>query len=351
MVLVISACIFGCGSAVRTVSVPAQPEPAAPNRYHAYGDSITYGATLATVGEAYPYLIAGDRSLTVTDYAIVGDEACDIPTRQIFPAADDPVADYPLYTLMIGTNDADVKGPGAYEAVFNECYQASLAWLAVPARSKVLASSSSVTTSGPGSVDPASMNAWHTTAAGASISFPIRLTSKSAVYLWPRIVDGDAGTFTYAIDGVVLGTLSTSTSPAIATRNGSTSSLGFLRIAGVATGDHRLKFTQTSLTGSMQIVAVGVPPLAQAVPVVLVGEVPLQEAGTKSPCTYRASICDAFTADIKANVALFKGDGLDVRFAENHTFMLGTPTEMNDELHPNVLGQSELRHAFEALLP
>ncbi len=348
MLLSVSFC--GCGSTVAP-SVPAQPDPTAPNRYHAYGDSITYGATLTTVTEAYPYLIAGDRSLTVSDYAISGDEACDIPTRQIFPAADNPSPDYPLYTVMIGTNDADVKGPGPYEAVFNLCQQASLAWLAVPAAAKVLASSSSVTTSGPGSLDAANMNAWHTTAAGSSISFPIRLTSKSAVYLWPRIVDGDAGMFTYSVDGVVLGTASTSTIPAIATRNGSTGSLAFLRIAGVAAGAHTIVFTQTSLSGSMQIVAVGVPPMAQTVPIVIVGDVPLEGVGSKAPCAYSASRCDAFTADIKANVAIFKADGLDVRFAENHTFMLGTPSEMNDTLHPNVLGQSELRRAFEALLP
>ena len=102
--------------------------------YHAYGDSITYGETLPHTSLAYPSLIAGDRKLTLSNYAIPGDQACDLPTHQIFPNSDNPVAGaFPLYTLLIGTNDVDERGAQDYLNVYNLCAQASIAWLALPA--------------------------------------------------------------------------------------------------------------------------------------------------------------------------------------------------------------------------
>jgi hypothetical protein len=52
-----------------------------------------------------------------------------------------------------------------------------------------------------------------------------------------------------------------------------------------------------------------------------------------------------------ANVAIFAGDGLNVQYVDNHSYMHATPAEMNDLLHPNPLGQSELRTAFETAIP
>jgi hypothetical protein len=47
-------------------------------------------------------------------------------------------------------------------------------------------------------------------------------------------------------------------------------------------------------------------------------------------------------------VALFQGDGLDVRLFDTRKFMLASSTEMNDATHPNVLGQTELSESVEA---
>ena len=64
-----------------------------------------------------------------------------------------------MYTLLIGTNDVDIKGAGSYETVFILCHQAAISWLAVPAEYKVLANGSGVTTSGTGAIN--SSNNWN----------------------------------------------------------------------------------------------------------------------------------------------------------------------------------------------
>ncbi len=323
--------------------------------YHAYGDSITYGATLSSTSLAYPSLIATDRHLALSDYAIPGDQACDVPTLQIFPNNDNPTAEpFPLYTLLIGTNDVDNRGAQDFMTnVFNLCQQASIAWLALPADLKVLATSPGVVLSGPGSINPAhNWNAWATSIPNSSITFPITLSASGSIYAWVRIADNDGGTFSYAVDGVVLGTMNTTTTPYMITLSGNTESIGFLRIPGVAAGSHSVTFTQTSTTGTMQIVAIGAPPgTKRSLPTVVVGDIPNQEAIPGDECVVYPVNCLSYPPDIQATVAMFAGDGLNVIYAENHTYMFGTANEMNDELHPNVLGQSELRNAFEAVIP
>ena len=347
------AVLGGCAANVIVPAVTSFRVAAGTTAYHAYGDSITAGYTLSSYAQAYPSLVGRDGELEVTGYAISGDQACDVPTRQIFAHRDDPSGGrYPLYTLMIGTNDADVKGQGSYEAVFDLCQQASIGWLALPAELKVLATASGVTTTGAGEIESANgWNAWETQALNASVSFPITTTVAGPVYVWSRIVDGDTGGWTVSVDGVAEGGSLTGTAPAIQTQNGTTDSLAFLRIAGIAAGRHTVTFTQTTGTGTMRIVAVGAPPAgARTLPTVVVGNVPLQELGSGSVCDRYTSVCAHYNVDVAANVAIFAGDGLDVRFADNHAYMKGSPSEMSDALHPNALGQSELRQAFEALL-
>jgi hypothetical protein len=138
----------------------------------------------------------------------------------------------------------------------------------------------------------------------------------------------------------------------MSTQNGTTESIGFLRLPGIAAGAHTVTFTQTSSTGTMQIVAIGTPPgVKRSLPTVIVGDLPNQEAIPGDECVLYPANCSAYPPDIQANVALFAGDGLNVIYSENHTYMFGTFAEMNDQLHPNPLGQSELRYAFEAVIP
>jgi lysophospholipase L1-like esterase len=365
-ILSIAFLFSGCGSGVVSVKAPSEtlpsppPPPSTPSskysEYHAYGDSITAGAGLSLpTKQAYPALVAIDRNLTLSNYAISRDQACDVPTRQIFAHEDSPSLISPsLYSLLVGTNDVDIRGIGPYEVTFSLCHQAAIAWLAVPAEFKVFPGSNNVTTMGGGSLDTSNhWNAWITAAQGASISFIITTQQTGPIYAWPRIDDTNPGTYTYSLDNIVVGTGHTRTTPAIATANGTTNSLGFLRLPAVPSGRHIVTFTQTS-TGQngVSIAAIGAPPGTKldTLPTVLVGTIPFQlhEVGSSYPCTSTDAPCREYNQNIESTVALFAGDGLDVRLFDTHKYMFGASTEMLDELHPNPLGHIELSHAVEA---
>jgi hypothetical protein len=203
-------------------------------KYRAYGDSITYGATLSGLRlQAYPSLVGYAERVTFVNNAKSGDQACDVPARQIFPNLDSPdLQSRPTYSLLIGTNDVDLKGTGAYEAVFALCHLATLTWLGVPVEHKVLATGAAMAASGPGSLDTSNhWNAWTTGGLGASVQFKITTTAPGPIYAWPIIDDAISVEYAYSLDGVQSGIGNTQTRPAIITQNGSTKSLGFIRLS------------------------------------------------------------------------------------------------------------------------
>lgn len=356
--------LTGCGSGINPNAASASLASTTPTQasapsgppYHAYGDSITAGYTLANPAtQAYPYLVSQVENVALENYAIPGDQACDVPTRQIFAHADSPSLATPItYSLLIGTNDVDIKGTGAYESVFEQCHQAAIAWLALPVEYKVLAASSNITTSGSGSLDTQNnWNAWVTGGFGSSVSFSINTTATGPIYAWPRIDDLNPGTYAYSLDGTLLGLGSTRTTPNIITLNGTTNSLGFIRIPNVPPGHHVVTFTQTSLLpDGFSIVGIGAPPPApvHGMPTVLVGTIPYQQKfAFGGACTLIDLPCLQYINDIESDVSLFAGDGLNVRLFDTRQYMFATPSEMNDALHPNVLGQTELGKSVEAV--
>ena len=320
--------------------------------YHAYGDSITFGFLLPSIQDAYPNLMANDRGLTLNNNAVNGAQACDLSPAQIFHQDDNPtLASNMLYTVMVGTNDAARDVPG-YTTVFAQCHQAAVAWLAVPAESKVGVTAAGVTTKGVGRLDTLNhWNAWVTTTPGAAISFPLSIATSRPIYIWARIFDGDDGEFTYALDGAVIGSATTKTTPAMITSQSHINSLSLIRIPAVSAGSHTVTFTQTSAKGTMQIVAVGAPPASSAgLPDVLVGDIPyaVNTAGTGCAATATPSL--RYMAEIQKTVLLLSGDGLNVRYVPTREYMYGTVAEMVDMVHPNQRGHVELSKAFEASL-
>jgi hypothetical protein len=345
--------VCGCGVVLSPIPDPAllpAPVPTAAAQYRAYGDSITYGATLVAPEKPYPAYVAGAEGVSFSDNALSRDQACDVPTRQIFPHQDAPtLATHPTYSLLIGTNDVIAKGAGAYEAVYTLCQQATISWLGIPAEHKSLAGGSGMTATGPGAIESANhWNAWTTEGLDASVSFTITTSESGPVYAWPRIDDYSPATYTYALDGVVAGRASTQTTPRIATLNSSSNSLGFLRLPAVPPGTHVVTFTQTSAGSSgVSVVGIGVPggPAADLLPKVLVGTIPFQKS---DDCDSSDGACEKYIRDTMANVLLFSGDGLHVRLFDTRKFMFATGAEMNDYVHPNERGQYELSKAVEA---
>jgi lysophospholipase L1-like esterase len=336
-----------------TVSTP----DVAITRYYAYGDSITAGYLLASPGtQDYPALVASKENVPANNRAFSGEMACDLPPSQIFYSGDSPaLSPHIASSVLIGTNDVDIKGVGAYEAVFTLCHEATLSWLGVPVEYKVLANGSGMKTYGPGAIDTTNhWNAWTTGGKGSTVSFTIITPTTGPIYAWPIIDDTNSSTYTYSLDGVVKGTGTTKTTPAIATQNGVTNSLGFIRFSPVAAGTHVITFTQTSEgADGVSVVGIGAPDGSPsgALPTVFAGTIPYQYPGPSGgPCTAATDQpCQEYIQDIQADVSLFTSDGLDIRVFDTRLYMLGTAAEMTDALHPNVLGQMKLSQSLEAV--
>jgi hypothetical protein len=354
--LITAIFLAGCGGESAkppvTTTPPVLPPPAV--EYHAYGDSITYGFLLPDRDkQAYPALVAGDEKVTAfADYAIPGQEACDIAKWQIAPNYDSPtLATHPHYSVLIGTND--IFNPQGHEIVYTLCYQAVLSWLAVPREFKVLAGDQGMTTSGSGEFNGVdNWKAWTTQAEGASVSFAITTTREGPIYAWPKIDDNSTATFSYSLDGVLLGQASTSTSPPLLTKVGTTRALGFLRFPDVPAGPHTVTFTQTS-TGTVGVAIVGIgAPDGQSrgeLPTVLAGTIPYQYySGKAGPCVGNDPLCLAYIQKIMDSVNMFHSDGLEVKLFDTRKYMFGTKQEMADSLHPNALGHQELSQSVEA---
>ena len=167
-------------------------------------------------------------------------------------------------------------------------------------------------------------------------------------YLWHTITDNDAGTALYTVDGVAHGTFSTTPLVPIATQNGTYNSVAAERIFGIVPGTHTVVITDIS--GDLAVLGLGTPPpqLSSNSPMVLAGSVPLPDLNSGA---YLLSSMNAYTADTAALVTLLVGDGLDVRYAPNHSFMTGSDAEMTDVVHVSPLGAMHLAEAFLAVGP
>ncbi len=312
--------------------------------HYAFGDSITAG-TGATPGDSYAELLAADENATLVDFGIGGSTACAMANNQVF------ISDVPgtslnaVITMMIGTNDANLAGAGAYEANFDTCQIASLAWIAVPDQNKVTAQSSACTAVGSwGIYGPLPLAELYSQTNGDTLTCQIS-TAGGPLYIWSWIADGNGGQFTYSIDGGPSVPVSNSTATPIGTGSGGGAGVMLTRVAGLAAGNHTVFFqviSPTYGTNSVMIFGLGTPLPATSTsrPLIYVGGVPFQENNAKSTDTA------AYNADVQTNLATLTADGLNVAFVNVRAYWFGTPPEMYDTLHPDDLGHSEIANAF-----
>jgi hypothetical protein len=318
-----------------------------PTGYNSFGDSITAGFEINPVTFAYPYLVAYDRNLSLTNFGTNGMAAADMGDIEIYPNINPTNSSTnPIYTMMIGTNDADVKGAGSYETVYNLVQQAEISWLGVAQNYKTFGQSASAVTTGTWANDNNYLSGvdLKSTTNGPTLSLPIT-TAGGNIYLWYRIMDGNGGVFTYKLDGGSTTSVNCFTSPAISTPLGNTHGVGIVRITGVSAGTHTVLLTVTSSTNAGNIVSVrgiGTPPpnLNDPAPKVFVGGVIKQLNDAKSSDTA------AYNADALANANLFNSDGLQVWPVDVRVYVNST-TDMGSQLHPNSTGQRHLADAFE----
>jgi hypothetical protein len=340
------AVVFFAGFAPRAES------QAIAGSYIAYGDSITACFVVGTTG-CYPFLLApqilGSPTAIPTLFAYSGDQGCDA-TNVIFNRSSRALGSTELDTLMISTNDAWVKGPGSYEAVFNTCQQAAISWLSVPLQNKRTAANFCPQPAG-WSQDKtySEVIGLSSTTNGASITWPSLTTpANGVIYIWYRIIDGNGGQFSYTVDGGAPSYALNTTIPSIATQNGGTQSVALLRITGLSAGAHTVVTKVVSATGAGNVVSI----LGIATPQVAATLLPVYVSGTPYQLNDQDSIATAtYNTDIQNNILLLQSDGLNPVFVNVRAYNHGTPPEMFDQYHPNIpLGHMELFEAFYAAI-
>ncbi len=232
----------------------------------------------------YVSLLGTYYGVTTVNHGQQGDTSCDL-AQKVFTGENPTTPVAGLYTAMIGTNDANNEGAGAYEAVYHNCHLAALSWLAVVRSSKVFAQDVGCVQSGTWTVDNTYQSGIgeSSSTSGSTLSCSIT-TQGNPIYIWHRLINTNTGTFTYSLDGGTAVSTNAFTTPAMANNVG-TVSVGMIRVPGVSAGSHSVKITVTSSTGSVPILAIGSAPTTGYVgqPVVYSAGVPFQQNDNHLP--------------------------------------------------------------------
>lgn len=347
--------------------------PFVPTGYIAFGDSITEGNVLPSpTTQSYPALLY-NNTYSVIPGSFTGPNANfqNIGTSGAF-SCDNALEDnahsppgaftqvsgffYPspsftipyFYTIAFGTNDANTFNAGVYETNFIQCTTASVSYLAIPDTAKITAQSCSQTgTWVTEPILPAPNWSVSSTTNGSTLTCSITTQGKP-LFIWYMVFDGDAGTFTYAVDGGMA--VSVNSFPANANTH-STKAMYVIRLTGISAATHSIVFTVTSSTSASNKVlffGMGSPPSAAYADkmATMVSGVLRQENDTKAADTA------AYNADAAGVVTQLAGDGMPVYFADVRSY-LTTPTStyMFDTLHPNATGEALMPAAYQAALP
>ena len=316
-----------------------------PSSHHSFGDSITAGMGVAP-DYRYANLLAQSLNLNLRNFAVSGQTACQMSDSQIF--ANSFTRETPaISTVMIGTNDSNVEGVGKYEAVYQRCLKASLTWLSIATEDKTFPSSASCVREGKWEEVPQAKGAIQSKQFGARLNCTFD-SDLSPVYFWYANGDDLNGSFTFTIDGQQSVQVRTLSVTPIKMRDGRglRGQVGF-RYSGLKPGRHTISFVVNSKNQSPVILyAVGSLTNQHVAPKVLVGGVPFQLANLKGAASARYN---AIAQSVASNL---RAEGFSVKFVDVRSKHRGTPSEMQDNLHPNNLGNLHLHKAFfDATLP
>ena len=314
-----------------------------------FGDSIS--ATNST--GAWPVMLAADLGVPDINRGVGGSLAADVATNQVFPNENPGETNEPLRVVIVGTNENLYKGSGVYETgVYRPVHQALLAWMATPSTSKVFGTGCNRDTSWTADDTYQTGMGVKSSVAGSVLTCPLN-TYGGAIYIWYRVIDGNAGAFTYAVDGAAPVAMTTATTPAIAATFVS-QSIALIRVP-VGAGAHAVVIKPTTSSGLTGILAVGTAPRAPLYtgPVVL-------SAGVPRPSTAKAAAGQAagallYNADALADVTLLRGDGLRIIPVDVEKYYNPDGTDpgdgtaqLADVVHPTAAGHVALLKAFEA---
>ena len=335
-----------------TVSVGATQQ-AAVRWVTNFGDSITAGWGSSAPQFAYASLLDTAIASPNENWSRAGDQAADMARLWVYPNATPSRGSSQLYTVLIGTNDANsCGGSDGCIANWRQSLAASLAWLAVPASDKVLGNSIAQQTGGQqsGEWTPDLTNGIATSAAGASLSFNVRqAVSGRSLLVAYRVIDAGAGggAATVSIDGVPVTTLSAAvtTGQAIDTKNGTTDTIFLATIPLGEEGEHIVTLTTTTAGFfSLQWAGVSSGNYAQTAgaPRVLIGQI------TSTGSAALNLIVNQYNVQLQQLIAALAGEGLNIQIVPTANVL--QPGDFTDELHPNDAGHLVLAQTFAASL-
>jgi lysophospholipase L1-like esterase len=314
-----------------------------------FGDSITAGWGSTAPQLAYAALLDTAIAGPNANLSRAGDQAADMARLWVYPNAAPALGGAQLFTVMIGTNDAYVCG-GSDGCIANwyQSLAASLAWLAVPSADKVLGNSIAQRS---GSWTPDLKAGIATTAAGATLSFPVNQTQQGRSLLVAyRVFDTGAGggAATLSVNGQPVATLSATvtTGQAIDTKNGTSDTIFLASVPLGEVGQYTVTLT-TTMPGSFSLQWAGISSgnyaTTLAAPRVLIGQI------TDTGSAALNATVDLYNAQLTQLVAALTAEGLNIRIVPTGN-VLNPGTDFSDELHPNDAGHLLLAQTFAASL-
>ena len=261
-----------------------------------------------------------------------------------------PSTGFPFYTYMIGTNDLWIYGTSTTnQAIFQGAHQAEIAWLAIPEGNKTRGQNGAVTYTGTwsnstyygGTLGRVS----NTSGSTATIS-----TYGTVAYVAVTMQDGNAGTFSLAIDGGAATSYNAFSSGTIATHWGRTYTPYLIRIGTLADGPHTIVLTVTSATSSsnkvwLDWVAGNEGFATQSGPQVYAAGVPRQHA-----TSYTDAQIQSYCTLIRQDVSTLAADGLTIAYVDTTSYINPLTDLYTDGIHPLDSGFAHLYTAFMAAM-
>jgi lysophospholipase L1-like esterase len=357
--LAVSVVLTGCSGSqtvASTVAAVSAPKVAAIINF---GASITCGYYATSTGaqgnvystQGYAGLFDAHVGAPSQNLCRSGDQAADTVKTWVQPNAQPKLGGNQLFTIMVGTNDANNCGASdGCLANWSSSLKAALAWMALPASDKTLGTAV-VTRTGSWKTDLGM--GISTTDPGASVSLPFhQVVSGRMLYLAYRVFDASAvsgATATVSVDGHPVSVLNSivNTGHAISTVNGSTDSIFLASVPLGAAGDHNVTITTGSGGGFFSFLWAGLstgPYTADSgAPRVMLVGLPISTSASLN------AVLSRYTALQPEIVSALAADGISITLVPLDT-VLNPASDFVDTLHPNDSGHHKLAAALEAAL-
>ncbi len=317
-----------------------------------FGDSITCGIGAMPANQGYSSLLDTAIGKAAKNYCRPGDQAADLARVWVYPKTTPTLGSHQLYTVLIGTNDANSCGSstGCIEN-WKQSLESSLAWLAMPSQDKTFPATATART---GTWTSDLTNGLKTTEKDASLTFTVKQTiAGRLMYVGYRIFDTTStihGAASLFVDGAEVKILSSAVTSghSLSTNNGTKDTIVVASLPLGAVGKHTVKLVVTSQSGeefSLQWLGVSSTNYRgnTAAPHVVVGSI------TRSGSSTLNGTIANYNSALSSLVSSLTSEGLHISIAPTST-ALNTSTDLWDEFHPNNGGHLKVAKAFAGVL-